>query len=386
MNAPESGWLEGGWRSQHLDGCRLGRPEGLDLILLGDSLVQGWGGPGRRVVAPGAIHWERVFGRRRAGNLGVAGDRVRHVAWRVAHGALDGLAPARVLLLAGTNDLADGVSAEEVAARLLDLGREILDRLPRARLLLHGLLPRGAAPDAPLRTAVAATNALLATRVAALGPRASFADPGRALLADDGTLRLGAFADDALHLTADGYATWGAALEKFLPNPPPAFADGVARAPQPAWVEAERTAGLLLCGALDAGAAGAIGVCGALRVLEGTWLWAAVSVWALLAPVLLWIAWAWPRWEYPRIGYRLLPDRVEAWRGLWWRRWWSVPCARVQFTDVGQGPLQRKHGIATLQVHTAGVASSEVEVPGLPLALALQIRDWLVDRSDDDAV
>ena len=105
----DSGWLAGGWRTQHEECCRVGRDgAGLDLVLLGDSLIQGWGGPGRSVQAAGGAHWEEFFGRRRAGNLGIAGDCVKHVLWRLEHGALDGVNPRQILLLLGTNDLAGG--------------------------------------------------------------------------------------------------------------------------------------------------------------------------------------------------------------------------------------------------------------------------------------
>lgn len=386
MNAPDSGWLAGGWRTQHQDACRVGRPEGLDLVLLGDSLIQGWGGPGRRVAAPGAAHWQESFGARRTGNLGIAGDRIRHLEWRLEHGALDGLAPQEVVLLAGTNDLADGDAPETVADRVLALGQAVLARLPRARLLLHALLPRGHAPDDPLRLAVAATNARLAARCPELGARASLMDLTAVFTSETDALLPGLFEDDALHLTPDGYRAWGAALASRLSPPPPSFADGAERPLERAWIQAEKTAGLVATGSIALGAAIAIGVSAQLRLLPQPLLIAAAVAWIVLAPPLLWLALRWPHWEYPRTGYRILPDRIEAWRGLFWRRAWSVPCARVQFTDVSQGPLQRKHGIATLQIHTAGVASSEVAVPGLPHALALEIRDWLVHRTSDDAV
>lgn len=386
MTASDPGWLHGGWRTQHQDGCRVGRPEGLDLVLLGDSLIQGWGGAGRNVDAPGAEHASLAFGARRTGNLGIAGDRVRHVAWRIEHGALDGLAPRELVLLVGTNDLTDGAAPADTADAILVLGREILERLPRTRLLLHALVPRGAAPDDPLRLAVAATNAALAARCSELGSRACSVDLGATFVDPNGTLRAELYAEDALHLAPAGYRAWGAALAARLADPPPSFADGTPHAPELGWIAAERTAGLITVGSIAAAAAIALGVGSALGVVESPLRGILALAWLVLVPVLLWLAARWPHWEHPRTGYRVLPDRIEAWRGLLWRRAWSVPCARVQFTDVSQGPLQRKHGIATLQIHTAGVASSEIAVPGLPHARALEIRDWLVSRTADDAV
>ena len=386
MQAVPSGWLEGGWRSQHQDCCRLGRPEGLDLVLLGDSLLQGWGGPGRKVLAAGATHWAHCFGARRAGNLGVAGDRVRHLAWRIEHGALADLDPRLVILLIGTNDLSDGEEPAPLAAAVLQLAREILEQSPRTRLQLHALLPRGAQADDPQRRAVESTNLLLAEGVPALGVRAEFVNHRKTFVAADGTLHSALFEDDALHLTSAGYAAWGEALCVGLEPPLPTFADGRSRALEPAWIRVEKTAGLLGVGAIFLGAALALAISTGLGLLEEAWPLVLTVAWVVLAPTGLWLTARWPHWEYPRTGYCVRPDRIEVWRGLLWRRFVSIPCARVQYTDVSQGPLQRRHGIATLQIHTAGTANAAVSVPGLPHALAIAIPDWLVTRTDDDAV
>lgn len=382
----DSGWLAGGWRTQHLECCALGRAEGgLDLVLLGDSLIQGWGGPGRSVIAAGAPHWERFFGARRAGNLGVAGDCVRHVAWRIEHGALDGLAPQAILLHVGTNDLAAGAAPEQVAAGVLDLVRAIRARSPQARIWVHAILPRGGAGD-PLRAAVAATNGWLAQRVPTLDPACGLLDPGAALLDGAGELRAGCFEADSLHLTAEGYATWGEALAPLLGAEPPPFADGVARALEPAWVLAERTSACIFFSILALAGEIAVAILTWSGVLEDAWPWITSGGWLALLAALFSLAFAWPRWEYRHRGYRLCPDRVEVWGGLLWRRSHSVPIARVQYTDVSQGPLARRHGIATLVIHTAGTEGAQVEAPGLPHALAVKVRDWLVNQTADDAV
>jgi len=383
----ESGWIDGGWRTQHEECCRVGRDgSGLDVVLIGDSLVQGWGGPGRSVAAPGAAHWEEIFGGRRAGNLGIAGDRVKHVLWRLDHGALDGLDPRFVLLHVGTNDLADGLSPSETAEGVLAVAREIRARAPGARLLLHGLLPRGADESDPLQAAVRATNSLLAQRVAELGPGAEVLDPAATFTDAAGALRADLYDADTLHLSPAGYAAWGRALAPKLGKIPPAFADGATHSFEPAWITVERQAGLILAGALAVAAAVAIGFGAASGRLDNPLPALLVGAWVVMTGAALFLASRWPSWEYRVAGYRVYPDRVEVWRGLLWRKAESVPTSRVQYTDVQQGPLQRRHGIATLVVHTAGTAGAEVEVPGLLHARAIELRDWLVSQSSDDAV
>ena len=58
-----------------------------------------------------------------------------------------------------------------------------------------------------------------------------------------------------------------------------------------------------------------------------------------------------------------------------------MPRSRVQHTDVEQGPLQRKYGVATLIVHTAGMEEAKVRLEGLTRGTALRIRDYLIQDS-----
>lgn len=383
----DSGWLEGGWRTQHEECCRVGREgAGLDLVLIGDSLIQGWGGPGRSVEAAGAAHWERFFGARRAGNLGIAGDRVKHVLWRLEHGALDGLLPGEIVLLIGTNDLAGGATPEETADGVAAVVQALRSRAPGARILVHPLLPRGAEEADPLRHAVNATNALLRTRLAGLDRQTTLLEPATVLLEADGRTRAEFYESDNLHLSAAGYAAWGHALLPQLTDPPPAFADGARRPLELSWIRAERQAGLILFLILGAIALIGIGAGAYFNVFDNDWTGLIIGAWAALTGVALFLAWAWPAWEYPHAGYCLRPDRIEVWRGLIWRKAVSIPCSRVQYTDVQQGPIQRRHGIATLVIHTAGTEAAQAESTGMPHALAIEVRDWLVSQTSEDAV
>lgn len=83
---------------------------------------------------------------------------------------------------------------------------------------------------------------------------------------------------------------------------------------------------------------------------------------------------------------RLLADGLLVARGVWWRQQLFVPRARVQHTDVSDGPMSRHFGIASLVVFTAGTAESQVKVEGLSREHALALRDRLLGREGHDAV
>ena len=103
---------------------------------------------------------------------------------------------------------------------------------------------------------------------------------------------------------------------------------------------------------------------------------------AFLALVALW----WPKVRYRYIKYRTDENGFTIRRGVLWRGVTSIPKARVQHTDVVQGPLQRRYGLGRLIIHTAGTQHASVSLSGLPHDKALAIRDFLIEGGDNDGV
>jgi membrane protein YdbS with pleckstrin-like domain len=109
-------------------------------------------------------------------------------------------------------------------------------------------------------------------------------------------------------------------------------------------------------------------------------LWAvgsmAYAVWSQKRPAI----------AYRHASYRLDAHGIEIRDGVLWRRVINVPRSRVQHIDVSQGPFERRHGIGTLAIYTAGVSHAMVTLPGLEHGRALRIRDYLLPRADDDGI
>lgn len=99
-----------------------------------------------------------------------------------------------------------------------------------------------------------------------------------------------------------------------------------------------------------------------------------------------WLAHRWPDYAYRHAAYELGADAIEIRGGVLWRHVIRVPRSRVQHTDVAQGPLQRRYGLATLVLHTAGTKHARVELAGLAHETALALRDRLLPREHADAV
>ena len=130
---------------------------------------------------------------------------------------------------------------------------------------------------------------------------------------------------------------------------------------------------LMFPGLLVAGAWWALDLPGGLPV---------VLAWPLLCG-LVGARMAWRRTQ--RTRWRLDRDGLGLRRDLWWQRETRVPASRVQHLDVRRGPLQRRAGLATLVVHTAGSRFSAVVVAGLDEHDAEHLRDTLARQLDQDA-
>ena len=83
-----------------------------NLVFVGDSITQMWGGEPRDRPQPGAAVWEERFARRAAVNLGYGWDRTENVLWRLrVGGELEGCAGAKLgVLLIGADPLQPGVA------------------------------------------------------------------------------------------------------------------------------------------------------------------------------------------------------------------------------------------------------------------------------------
>ena len=87
-----------------------------------------------------------------------------------------------------------------------------------------------------------------------------------------------------------------------------------------------------------------------------------------------------PRVRYETTWVGLDEDGLEFEHGWLWRHQISVPRSRIQHTDVTQGPYERRFGLATLVVYTAGTEHASIPIEGLSHETALAFRDALLAR------
>jgi uncharacterized protein len=90
------------------------------------------------------------------------------------------------------------------------------------------------------------------------------------------------------------------------------------------------------------------------------------------------LTWLLPPAQYRHLRYSVDPTGIGIERGVFWQSYAALPRSRIQHSDVSQGPLQRRYGVATLKLYTAGSRYTKIELPGLTHDNALALRDALL--------
>ena len=211
------------WYTRHEAVLKVKDKINPEIVMIGDSITHFWAGPPEAGNPRGQRAWLELFGQRRVLNLGFGWDRTQNVLWRLDHGEFDGLRPRYVVINIGTNNFSATSNAgantpAEVAEGIRTICTRIRTKSPESRIILMGVFPRGAKPDAPFRSKILALNKLLAEVAKAPGIR--LLDIAQQFLLRNGELprRL---MSDFCHPTEEGYAIWASALKPLLQDAEP---------------------------------------------------------------------------------------------------------------------------------------------------------------------
>jgi lysophospholipase L1-like esterase len=188
------------WTKRHEGFVEIAKKGGVDFLLMGDSITDGWRGKGKSVYAEN-------FEPLKVANFGIGGDRTQHVLWRLQNGELDGITPKLCMLMIGTNNGKD--SAEDVAAGITAIVKELQKKSPATKVLLLAIFPRGEKPN-PGREKNDKVNTMIA-KLDDGGKTVKYLDIGGKFLAEDKSISKDIM-PDFLHLTEAGYKLWADAV------------------------------------------------------------------------------------------------------------------------------------------------------------------------------
>jgi len=186
----------------------------IDVYFVGDSITRRWGATDYPRLLE---NWNKNFFGWNAANFGWGADRVENILWRLENGELDGVNPKVIVLLAGTNNVGNRVSAEGIdkAAANVTKGIEAVLRVmqskaPNAVIILMGIFPRN--DNMAVMPVIDKINANLAKmadggEIRHLNINDKLADGAGRLF--DGMMN----ERDKLHPLLNGYQVWADALK-----------------------------------------------------------------------------------------------------------------------------------------------------------------------------
>ncbi|WP_378146750.1 SGNH/GDSL hydrolase family protein [Cnuibacter sp. UC19_7] len=163
------------------------------IVFAGDSITEG----GR---------WQEWFPDVEAVNLGRGGDTTEGLIERLDE--VTALDPDTVVLLIGTNDVANRRAVEQVVRNIETILVMLRQALPDARILVQSVLPRGAEYAEFLKEINRHVWQFAAT------VKAHYLDLWPVMALEDGRLNE-AYTDDGLHLNEAGYEAW---LSELVPG------------------------------------------------------------------------------------------------------------------------------------------------------------------------
>ncbi len=183
---------------------------GIDVYFEGDSITRRWGTSDTAWTAL-LENWKANFFGWNAADFGWGADDTRNILWRLKNGELDGVNPKVIVVLAGTNNIGAGESADEVAKGVIAIVRTCEQKAPNAKIILTAIFPRN---DRQGLVGIAdEANAKL--KAFCDGKRVRFLDVNSRLADRSGRLIKGITVDN-LHPSVQGYQVWADGLKPIL--------------------------------------------------------------------------------------------------------------------------------------------------------------------------
>lgn len=179
---------------------------GNDIVFLGNSITDGG-------------EWAELFNNRHVKNRGISADRSGWLLDRLDP-IINGH-PKKLFLMIGTNDLAVGITPEEVAANVEKLLDRFAEESPWTKIYVQSILPiNGVDTKAKPKNhwkkgaEIIETNKLLETLCEGR-KNVMYVDVYSALVDEKGMLDK-QYTNDGLHLMGEGYLAWKTVIEKFV--------------------------------------------------------------------------------------------------------------------------------------------------------------------------
>ncbi|CAG7644981.1 unnamed protein product [Allacma fusca] len=175
-----------------------------EVVFVGSSTTAFWLNEGKSV-------WDQNYAPLGGVNVGVPGDVTRQTIDRIRGGSVDNFDARVVVLHIGQNDLAANTPIETVSDNIGIILSLLKANLPRARIILLAILPRG---DAVIHQRIRNANQLIQRY-----------DDGRTVRVINmenafsyglGQVYTNLYRDDLLHYSTEGYRVWASNMKSLF--------------------------------------------------------------------------------------------------------------------------------------------------------------------------
>ena len=190
------GWME---RNEAIN--QKVKSDKVDLIYIGDSIVQNFDDQGKDV-------WDYYYKPRNGLNMGISGDRTQHVLWRLDHGNIDGISPKLAVVMIGQNNGGHNTS-NEITEGATAVVQKLRVKLPNTKILLIGIFQRREKPT-PEREVFSVVNKNLS--MLADNNHIFYMDINELFLRDDGSISSDLMPDFE-HPSPLGHRIWAERIE-----------------------------------------------------------------------------------------------------------------------------------------------------------------------------
>lgn len=110
-------------------------------------------------------------------------------------------------------------------------------------------------------------------------------------------------------------------------------------------------------------------------------------IWVKIVAGVSWVLFVIINWRLTVLSFRYKAYAIRE-HDIIYRSGWLIrsvrvcPFIRIQHCNVEAGVFERKYGLASLSVYTAGGAAADMKLPGLPADVAASMREFILSKTN----